>query len=250
MAKQGDGELELQPHLLSFVQRGLAQRCLRVGGSISLERSVGEGSDPVLLRVVLRSRCGRVAGKRGMLERPSRMDHDCLLQPQPRSPEKGKQQTRNGPFRVCYVVHRVHVLHARRNLEGALRAHASEDTNTTQKCIHRKHRPATSVVAARRPLPSQPLPPPCPVCTSPADALMPLMQSCTITRGHPGVTRHAHDTTEPLCTSTALDTPSEVYPRSDAPPVHSSISHTLYGRHARPSVSQPSSPPMSAPPHS
>ena len=249
MAKQGDGELELQPHLLSFVQRGLAQRCLRVGGSISLERSVGEGSDPVLLRVVLRPRCGRVAGKRGLLERPSRMDHDCLLPARPRAPdEKGK--AKRGPLPVLRDSHSsckvVVVLHARR----ISRAHASEDTNTSRKCIHRKHRPATSVVAARRPLPSQPLPPPCPVCTSPADALMPLMQSCTITRGHPGVTRHAHDTTEPLCTSTALDTPSEVYPRSDAPPVHSSISHTLYGRHARPSVSQPSSPPMSAPPHS
>lgn len=160
MAKQGDGELELQPHLLSFVQRGLAQRCLRVGGSISLERSVGEGSDPVLLRVVLRPRCGRVAGKRGMLERPSRMDHDYLLTAAARA--RKKEKANRGPLLCdshssCKVVD---VLHARR----ISRAHASEDTNTSRKCIHRKHRPATSVVAARRPLPSQPLPPPCPVC--------------------------------------------------------------------------------------
>ena len=80
MAKQSDGELELQPHLLSFVQRGLAQkRCLRVavGGSIMLERLVSKRSDPVLLPVVLRPRCTRVAGKLGLLERrrASRMDH-------------------------------------------------------------------------------------------------------------------------------------------------------------------------------
>lgn len=127
MAKQGDGELELQPHLLSFVQRGLAQRCLRVGGSISLERSVGEGSDPVLLRVVLRPRCGRVAGKRGMLERPSRMDHDCLLSAAPGRPKKGK--VKRGPLYFAIRTVRckvVDVLHARR----ISRAHASEDTKT------------------------------------------------------------------------------------------------------------------------
>jgi hypothetical protein len=106
MAKQGDGELELQPHLLSFVQRGLAQRCLRVGGSISLERSVGEGSDPVLLRVVLRPRCGRVAGKRGMLERPSRMDHDYLLL-QPRSTCARKRKKRNAVR--YFAIRTVHV---------------------------------------------------------------------------------------------------------------------------------------------
>lgn len=247
MAKQGDGELELQPHLLSFVQRGLAQRCLRVGGSISLERSVGEGSDPVLLRVVLRPRCGRVAGKRGMLERPSRMDHDYLLTAAACARKRKKR------IAVRYfAIRTVHV-------KSSTCCMRDESRGRTQARTQTRHGNAY-IVSTDRPRRLSPPAAPCRLShsrthvprmyTSPADALMPLMQSCTITRGHPGVTRHAHDTTEPLCTSTALDTPSEVYPRSDAPPVHSSISHTLYGRHARPSVSQPSSPPMSAPPHS
>ena len=152
-----------------------------------------------------------------------------------------KEKAKRGPLLCdshssCKVVD---VLHARR----ISRAHASEDTNTSRKCIHRKHRPATSVVAARRPLPSRPLPPPCPVCTSPADALMPLMQSCTITRGHPGVTRHAHDTTEPL----VLVLPWTLRPRSIRGPTHpqytpASLTHCTVVMHGPQSPNRPRPP--------